>query len=56
MKTSITSIDSEVPEGAAQPSLMETSIGNLSAINEAEKTQWDAERVKLYAQLDEKVS
>ncbi|CAG2247375.1 KIF5 [Mytilus edulis] len=53
MKASITSIESEGLEVA--PTIMESSIGNLSTITEAEKTQWDGERIKLYAQLDEKV-
>lgn len=53
MKASITSIESEGLEVA--PTVMESSIGNLSTITEAEKTQWDGERIKLYAQLDEKV-
>lgn len=52
MKASITSIESEGLEVA--PTIMESSIGNLSTITEAEKTQWDGERIKLYAQLDEK--
>jgi hypothetical protein len=54
MKGSITSIESEgLIE--SQAAVLETSLGNLSSINEAEKTVWEGERLKLYAQLDEKV-
>ena len=54
MKGSITSIESEgLIE--SQVAVMETSLGNLSTINEAEKTVLEGERLKLYAQLDEKV-
>ena len=53
MKGSITSIESEgLIE--SQAAVLETSLGNLSSVNEAEKTVWEGERLKLYAQLDEK--